>query len=115
MPLTMIAPLTDRSEATEIVLRPDAEVDTGGTSCAPVSVGLLFSVVPPIPPIEEQAAASNTKAVAEATLTVFLRFCMSCLQTVELPDVPAAARSGWTPVHDLHVTQGMHYCHPYKH
>lgn len=70
----MTAPLTDRSDATEIVLRPDADVDTGGTSCAPVSAALVFSLMPPpIPPIEEQAAASNTMTVAEATLTVLLK------------------------------------------
>jgi hypothetical protein len=70
----MTAPLTVRSDATEIVLRPDAEVDTGGTSCAPVSAALVFSMMPPpVPPIEEQAAASITTAVAAATLAVLLK------------------------------------------
>jgi hypothetical protein len=48
-------------------------VDTGGTSWAPVSAGVLFSLMPPMPPMDEQAVASKTMAVMEATFNVFLK------------------------------------------
>jgi hypothetical protein len=62
----MTEPLTLRSPPTVIVLRPDAAVETGGTSCAPVNGALVFATMPPPVPGSEEQADSIT---AVATIT----------------------------------------------
>src|SRR5260221_8087336 len=60
MPEVVTLPLTDLSEPTIMVPLPDAEVVTGGTSCAPLNV----TFVPDI-----SAAPANAKTAA-ATIAV---------------------------------------------